>query len=69
MIYIEFWKEFTSLKKIGQGDPIVAQQKWIQLLSIRMWVQIPGPTQWVQDLELPWAMVLSVGRSIAVGVA
>ena len=39
-------------KKLSPGVPIVAQWKRIQLVTMRLWVQIPGLAQWVKDLVL-----------------
>ena len=45
-----------SVINIYMGVPVVAQQKWIQLVTeVVGW--IPGLSQWVKDPALPWAVV------------
>ena len=43
-----------QLKETRQGIPVVAQQKRIRLVAMRMWVQISGLAQWVRDPLLLW---------------
>ena len=45
-----------QLKK-DEGIPVVAKQKWTQIVSNEVVSSIPGPTQWVKDLALPWTVV------------
>ena len=55
-VSVDFWGFYLLpnflLKKSWMGVPIMAWRRWIWLASrVRL---IPGLTQWVEDLVLPW---------------
>ena len=46
-----------QIKRGSRGVPVLAQWEQTHLVSMKMWVQSPGPAQWVKDLALPRAVV------------